>query len=272
MVDTTPDSELLERVRDGDRPALEVLLARYQGALLRYANTMCRQRQDAEGVVQETLIAAARTLPDFRGDAQVSTWLYQIARRFCLKRRRRRAGEPDQLESLHEIPLAESGGRAAGPSPEEAVAGNELHRVLELAIAGLDPQYRDVLVLRDVEGFKASEVAEIVGLTIPGVKSRLHRARRQVRDALRIYLPDPPTTRPGCPDVVEMYSKHVEGDLSAEVCTSMEHHLETCPACTAACGSLRHSLSVCSSVPTVQVPDHVQDAVRKSLRDLFSAS
>ena len=144
---------------------------------------MCRDPEDARDVSQETLLAAARTLPGFRGDASLSTWLYAIARSFCIKARRRSVFAP-------EIVSLESAGREAraaaddAPGPDRALAEREGRAALADAIASLEPGYRDVLILRDVEGLPASAVADATGLSVAAVKSRLHRARAAVKARL----------------------------------------------------------------------------------------
>src|SRR5574342_169891 len=95
------DSELLEAARRGDADSLEALLARHQAQVYRFGMKMCRDPEDARDVLQDTLLAVARTVKDFRGAASVSTWLYTIARSFCIKRRRRSKFAPAQEESLH---------------------------------------------------------------------------------------------------------------------------------------------------------------------------
>ncbi|WP_447975399.1 RNA polymerase sigma factor [Nitrospira sp. Kam-Ns4a] len=155
----------------------------------RFAQRVCGQAEDAKDLVQETFLNAYRGLKQFRGDAQLSTWLYTIATRACLRMRRKRKGEPERELSLEEfIPTSEGEFRLQVPtdglSPEEALANKQLRRALHLAIQKLPPKYRLVLILRDMEGLSAKEVGSIMGLTERAVKSRLHRARLFVRREL----------------------------------------------------------------------------------------
>ena len=94
------DEALVAAARDGDRRALERLLDRHQAAVYRFGMKMCREPEDAKDVLQETLFAAARTLPEFRGASSVSTWLYTIARSFCIKKRRTSKFAPERIESI----------------------------------------------------------------------------------------------------------------------------------------------------------------------------
>jgi RNA polymerase sigma-70 factor (ECF subfamily) len=136
-------------------------------------------------VAQESLISMARSLKDFRGDSSVSSWLYTIARRFCIKKRRRSKFAPPREESL-DAPGTDAVERLAdrAPSPEEQATNQELATVLAQAIDALDPSHREVLVLRDVEGLSAPEVAKVLGISVDAVKSWLHRARAAVRREL----------------------------------------------------------------------------------------
>src|SRR5512138_39834 len=185
MVETS-EQELLAAAQRGDRDAMEQLLERHQGRVFRFGMRMCRVEEDAKEVLQETLMAAARTLPEFRGASSVSTWLYTIARSFCIKQRRRSKFAPDALESLDGGEPARAVVQVEDPArrPDELLDGRRLQAALEEAIGALEPKYREVLVLRDVEGLSANEVADVLGLSVEAVKSRLHRARVAVREQI----------------------------------------------------------------------------------------
>ncbi|MEO6950257.1 MAG: sigma-70 family RNA polymerase sigma factor [Polyangia bacterium] len=196
------DEQLLAASRTGDRRALEQLLARYEPRVYRFGMRMCRDPQDASEVLQETLIAAARTIRDFRGGASLSTWMYTIARSFCIKRHRRSKFAPLDEASLDEArDLATS-----APDPEASAASRQIERAMLRALATLDPAQREVLVLRDGEGLTAPEVAAVVGASVDAVKSRLHRARAAMRAALAPLI----DARPA--DVVDASARSLEGD------------------------------------------------------------
>ncbi len=157
--------------------------------IYRYANRLCGETEAAKDLVQETFLNAYRGFKKFRGDAQVSTWLYTIASRACLRMRRRRKGVPNRELSLDEfVPTSEGEFRLQIPvdglSPEEALQNKELRLALDAAINKLPNKYRMVLVLRDMEGLSARKVGTIMGLNERAVKSRLHRARLFVRREL----------------------------------------------------------------------------------------
>ncbi len=157
--------------------------------MYRFANRLCGETEAAKDLVQETFLNAYRGFNAFRGDAQISTWLYTIASRACLRMRRKRKGEPERELSLDEfIPTSDGEFRLQipmeGQSPEEALQNKELRQALDAAINKLPKKYKMVLVLRDMEGLSAKEVGTIMGLNERAVKSRLHRARLFVRREL----------------------------------------------------------------------------------------
>ena len=261
FMEPATDEILLAQIRDGDRAALEQVLERYQRKVWRFGLKLCGNEADASDVVQETLLAAARGLRQFRGEASLSTWLFMLARSFCIKMRRR----PALSEGLHEV-LDRAD---PGPSPEELSSSQQLHRALEAAISSLGPPAREVFVLRDVEGLSAVETAKVLELSVEAVKSRLHRARAAVRAqiARALQLPEA-SAAPGCPDIVDLYSRHLEGDIGKELCEQMEAHLATCERCTQQCDRLREVLATCRASPLPEVPPQVQAALRAAIAQL----
>ncbi len=157
--------------------------------LYRYAHRLCGEAEAAKDLVQETFLNAYRGFSHFRGDARVSTWLYTIASRACMRMRRKRKGEPERELSLEEfIPTSDGEFRlqipVEGLNPEQAFQNKELREALDQAIQKLPKKYRMTLVLRDMEGLSAKEVGTIMGANERAVKSRLHRARLFVRKEL----------------------------------------------------------------------------------------
>ncbi len=177
------------RKADNNLLAFDQLYRDNVDRMYRLAQRLCGHTDDARDLVQETFLNAYRKFKQFRGEAQVSTWLYTIASRACVRMRRRRKGEPERELSLEQfIPTSEGEFRLQIPTerltPEEALEKKELRLALNAAIQKLPKQYRVVLVLRDMEGLSAKEVGSILGLTERAVKSRLHRARLFVRKEL----------------------------------------------------------------------------------------
>ena len=176
MTEGSSEERLLAAARAGDKQALEALLERHQAQVYRFGMKMCRDPDDAKDVLQDTLLAMARGVRDFRGASSISTWLYTIARSFCIKKRRKGKFEPEEEHVVDsQIPDHRR-------DPEEILAAKEIEDVFTQAIRELDPKYREVFLLRDVEGLSAPEVSQIVGIPVDTVKTRLHRARTAVRD------------------------------------------------------------------------------------------
>ncbi len=264
-----PDAELLLAVQRGDEAALGALLSRHAPTVMRFAMKMCRDREDADDVLQETLLSAARGLRDLRGEAAVSTWLYTVARSHCIKRRRRSKHAPTEMVPLDATDAARL--PSGGSAPDEALAQSELGAALERAIAALDDEAREVVVLRDAEGLPAAEVAEVLGISVAAVKSRLHRARAALRAQLS-HLVDPtlPTvpSDPACPDIVDALSRQLEGDIGPDACKAMEQHVLTCTSCSAACTSLKRSLAMCSASRDGRLPPDVAASVRRAIENV----
>jgi RNA polymerase sigma-70 factor (ECF subfamily) len=264
------ESDLLKAARAGDAVALEALLEQHEPRLYRFARRLCGHHEDAEDVLQESLLAAARGLSGFRGASSLSTWLFSIARSACIKKRRRSRFAPTEvsLDSAEADPVREH--PDTSPGPEEALHARRVEAALERAIAGLDGKYREVFVLRDVEGLTAPEVAAVTGLSVAAIKSRLHRARARVREELAPLLVPAvaasPTSEGPCPDVVRLFSRFLEGDISPGTCARMEEHLAACPRCRASCDALKEILQRCRTAPSPEVPAALQERVRAAIR------
>jgi RNA polymerase sigma-70 factor (ECF subfamily) len=256
------DEALLTRVRAGDDEATAALVERYAPRVLRFGLKLCRDEEDAREVLQQTLLTAARGLRAFRGESRLATWLFSIARSFCIKQRTRgqAAVQTQPLDdAVLELPAPER------EIPDQRLAARELEAALELAIRGLEPSQREVLVLRDVEGLSAAEVAQVLELSVDAVKSRLHRARKALRERLSpLFAPDRPQA--GCPDVIELLSRYQEGEITSEACKTMEAHIEACSGCAARCDSLRRVLSACSASAEPTLPAELHSAVLGQVR------
>jgi RNA polymerase sigma-70 factor (ECF subfamily) len=274
VTDAAPSDEtLLAQARAGNRESLETLLERHQTQVYRFGMKMCRNPEDAKDVLQETMLAAARTARDFRGDSRVSTWLFAIARSFCIKKRRRTKFAPKEQVSLDEPSAGGPDVAADVLAPDEAASSRELGVALDRAFGELDPPQREVLILRDVEGLTAPEVAEALGLSVEAVKSRLHRARAALRERLSPWLAaDVGAPTPTCPEIVPLFSRYLEGEIGIEECARMRQHMGGFQRCRGACDALKQTLSLCRArAGTGRVPRDVQELVRKALRDLTLA-
>lgn len=252
---------LVERAREGDRDALEALLQAVAPSIHRFGLRMCRNVHDAEDVLQDTLINIASHLSSFEGRSSLSSWVFALTRSACARKRRGLKNRP----GVSDEHLAEAPDLA--PTPEARAADQELASALSGALDGLSDDHREVILLRDVEGLSAPEAASSLGITVDALKSRLHRAREALRMALRPMLEPALAPVPsGCPDVVALWSKKLEGDLSQGDCSAMEKHIATCPACGAACDALKRALLACQRVRTEDVPPEIQARVKAAVR------
>ena len=252
--------ELVARARKGDRQALEAVLASVAPSVHRFGLRMCKSAHDADDVLQDTLISVANHLGDFEGRSSLSSWVFALTRSACTRKRRGLKNRPPVSDDL----LAET--PDAAPSPETNAANHELASALSSAMDALSDDYREVILLRDIEGLSAPETASSLGISVDAVKSRLHRAREALRVALRPVHAPAPVQASGCPDVAQLWSKKLEGDLSQGDCAAMEQHLSGCPVCAAACDALRGALLACQHVRTQEVPPEGQARVRAAVR------
>ena len=128
-------------------------------------------------------------------------------------------------------------------------------------------------MLRDVEGLSAPEVARILGMSVEAVKSRLHRARVAIREELAPALGRPAIAPPRgalCPDVLTLFSQHLEGEIDPSVCATMEAHLAQCHHCRDACESLKRTLAICRQLPTPDVPASLAASVKAAIHEFLN--
>ena len=189
-----PVSEELALVRAakaGDMGAFEELVKRYDRNVFRIAQHITQNREDAEDVVQDAFLKAFSNLEQFQEQSKFYTWLVRIAVNEALMKLRRR--RPERTVSLDQEVQTEEDSMPRevadwSPNPEQQYSQAELKDILGKTIQGLPSGFRTVFVLRDVEGLSTEETAEALGLSIPAVKSRLLRARLQLRDRLSKYF------------------------------------------------------------------------------------
>jgi RNA polymerase sigma-70 factor (ECF subfamily) len=259
------DTELVAAARRGDRAAIEELLARHEPNIYRFGLRMCGDEESAREVLQETLLAAFRHLPGFRGDAALSTWLYQIARSFCIKERR--GNRPTR--SIDEDGAAELVDPA--PRPDARAHAREIGEALSHAIGALPADQREVLILRDVEGLDAEQAAEVVGIEVGALKSRLHRARMALRNELAGILGNDDAAEP-CPELAQELTAYAGSEIDQATCVQIEQHLATCARCAGACDALKRTVSLCRRLPGDAVPAPVRTAVRDAILATIATS
>jgi len=188
----TEDEDLVAASKAGDIAAFNELVSRYNRKLLRIAQHIVHDFEDAQDVVQETFLKAFKKLGDFRGDSKFSTWLFRIVVNQSLMglrkqhtKQRYAAEFPINAEEEGRLPIDFSDWR---PNPEELYKSSELRELLTNALQELRPTLRVVFILHDVEGHSLRETAVALGLSLPAVKTRSLRARLQLRERLSTYF------------------------------------------------------------------------------------
>ena len=181
------ESALVAQSREGDAEAYGQLVRRYQNKIFRLAQHITQNREDAEDVLQETFLKAYEHLDQFQGNSKFYTWIVRIAVNQALMKLRRRKNDKsvsmdETIDTGEDTVVREIA--AWDEDPEERLSREELGEILDKAIETLDPPYRSVFVLRDIEELSTEDTAEALGLSIPAVKSRLLRARLQLREKL----------------------------------------------------------------------------------------
>ena len=186
-----PDVALVARAKEGDTAAFEQLVRQYERQIFRTALHITQNREDAEDITQDVFFKAFQKLDQFKGDSKFSTWLVRIAVNESLMRLRKRktsktvSMDQDLQTDEGSIPRDFAEWR---PNPEQIYSQSELGDILRKTIAGLPPGFRTVFTLRDIENLSTEETAEALKLSVPAVKSRLLRARLQLRERLSRYF------------------------------------------------------------------------------------
>jgi RNA polymerase sigma-70 factor, ECF subfamily len=256
------EQELIAAAQAGDGDAVEELLLHHEPQVYRFALRMCGNEDDARDALQETMLAAFKGLGGFRGDARLSTWLYQIARSFCIKLRRPGASvrADASLDAAAEA-------RSSGAGPDERAHARRIGEALSAALSALPDGHREAVVLRDVEGLSAEEAARVAGIDVGALKSRLHRGRMALRGHLASLLGEPAAGGPPpCPELAQELTAYAGADIDQATCARVEAHLARCPRCAGACDALRRTVSLCKRIPGDAVPPAVRSAVRRALR------
>src|ERR1700761_6887409 len=186
-----PDVALVARAKEGDDAAFEQLVRQYERQIFRVAQHITQSREDAEDITQDAFLKAYQKLDQFQGNSKFSTWLTRIAVNESLMRLRKR--KTSRTVSMDQEVQTEEGSIPRDfadwtPDPEQQYSSSELGDILQKTIAGLPPGFRTVFTLRDIENMSTEETAAALGLSVPAVKSRLLRARLQLRERLSRYM------------------------------------------------------------------------------------
>jgi RNA polymerase sigma-70 factor (ECF subfamily) len=187
------DFDLIQAINSGQVEKFHDLVTRYEQKLYNFSVRMCRDRSDAEDMVQDTFLNVFRYLKDFRYESKFKNWLYKVAASTCIKKRRKSKFAPERELSLDEF---RPGDEAEAPEqvpqwallPLDKLLNRELADTINQGILSLPKKYRMVILLRDIEGFSTDETAQILDLSPANVKVRLHRARLFLRDKLKGYF------------------------------------------------------------------------------------
>jgi RNA polymerase sigma-70 factor, ECF subfamily len=263
----TEIEQAVELLRSGEPESMEKALALLQETVFSFSMRVCQQREDAEDTMQEVLVKSVPVLSRFESPKALVVWLYKVAKNRCLMTRRKSKFAPKQELSLEQLMpnRKELETIVQGVvNPEAFAIRSQEARSLRDAIQKLPPQYRIVLVLRDMEGLTDEEVAEVTGLRAGTVRVRLHRARLFVRKELtkqrrglgrhlrpvrsRAIVASEP--RPGrCKAMFAELSNYLDERLDDSLCAELERHLDSCEPCKEFLSSLQATIEQCRKLP-----------------------
>src|SRR5215813_12658737 len=195
MTDDSTEARFIERLRARDERAFNDLVKQYERRVFGLLLRLIGRRDEAEDLAQEVFVQVFKAIGGFRGEAKLSAWIFRIAVNLSKNRTkylaRRRVDSQDHFDGVgDDVPLhaAKDATLAVIARPDELLSGVELEAIVERSIAELEPEFREVLILRDVEDMTYEEIAEITGLADGTVKSRIHRARLQLKQAVEIAI------------------------------------------------------------------------------------
>jgi RNA polymerase sigma-70 factor (ECF subfamily) len=246
---------------------MEKALALLQETVFSFSMRVCQQREDAEDTMQEVLVKSVPVLSRFESPKALVVWLYKVAKNRCLMTRRKSKFAPKQELSLEQLMPDRKELETivqGGVNPEAFAIRSQEARSLRDAIQKLPPQYRIVLVLRDMEGLTDEEVAEITGLRAGTVRVRLHRARLFVRKELtkqrrglgrhlqpvRSRAIVASERRPGrCKAMFAELSNYLDERLDDSLCAELERHLDGCEPCKEFLSGLQTTIEQCRKLP-----------------------
>ncbi|NCQ19675.1 MAG: RNA polymerase subunit sigma-70 [Ignavibacteria bacterium CG_4_8_14_3_um_filter_37_9] len=178
------EEQLIASAKNGDKKALAELVKKYEQTVYSFAFKVCRDREKAENMMQETFYSMIKSLHQFDGNSKLSTWLYRIVVNHCLMEARKSSRYTFVEQETDESLFDEKYIADWSTLPIKNLETKELRNILDAAIEKLQPEYRVVFTLRDVEEYSTEETAKMLELSVPAVKSRLHRARSFLRNEI----------------------------------------------------------------------------------------
>ena len=271
----------VELLREGDDVSVEQALQLLQNTVFSFSMRVCGQREDAEDTMQEVLMKSVPHLPKFDSPKALVVWLYKVAKNRCLMNRRKSKFAPEHELSLEELmpdrKELEQLSSDSRVNPESfAIRGEQASR-LRAAVQKLPPQYRIVLVLRDMEGLTDDEVAEITGVRAGTVRVRLHRARLFVRkELMRTWMTGSAKkvrterhtveqNRPArCKAMFAELSDYLDEQLDDSLCEELERHMNGCEPCQAFVATLEATIEQCRN-SAAECPPAKATRLRKEL-------
>jgi len=178
------EKELIKKAQEGDRNALAKLVKQYEQTVYNFAFKICRNKERAEHTMQETFLSMVKSIKQFSGKSKLSTWLYTVVSNHCLMMARSNKKHLHTSLDDEDSLIDEKNITDWKISPQRIAENDELKDILNEAINKLPPDYRIVFMLRDIQGFSTEETGKAIDLSVPAVKSRLHRARAFLRNEL----------------------------------------------------------------------------------------
>ncbi len=172
------EKQLIESSKNGSLSAFEELMKPFQGRIYNFLKKMCNQGETAEDMMQETFVSVWKSIGTYREEAKFSTWLFQIASNHCLMQKRKDSRRP-------QVSLDATIHPDFSADPSVVYDKNDLKQKLDAALAKMPESYRVVYVLKDIEGFRSQEIADMLGLSLPNVKARVLRARQKLQAILQ---------------------------------------------------------------------------------------
>jgi RNA polymerase sigma-70 factor (ECF subfamily) len=279
----SPDVQrAIDLLRSGRADAVERALALLQNTVFSFSMKMCGHREDAEDTAQDVLVRALPYLPKFDNPQALASWLYKVARNRCVSSRRQSKFAPDASRRLSLDSLMPSGRElqelvaSDEPTAEAKLVTREAGDRVRHALLKLPPEYRIILVLHDMEGMDAPEVARIVGIKPGTVRVRLHRARlflrRELSKPARGVKPlkaEPKDRR--CRKMFASLSDFLDGLIDDATCDEMQKHLSDCRPCEAFIASLERTVDQCRAYRPECSPERSRAMREKLVRQYLDA-
>lgn len=271
------------KTRLADPGTYEQAVGEMLPGLYRLAYGITQDPMEAQDAVQDALLSMVRRLGDFQERSSLATWLYRITVNASLDRlrKRHRRGETIPIEEF--LPLFTEEGRYAeevvdwSDAPLERLLSSEAAERIRQAIASLPEEQRVVLVMKDMEDFSLSEIASTLELSLPAVKSRLHRARLALRGVLASYFKERQGSavtvgkktkkhKHTCQELVELLCDYLEGDLPQAEKEELDRHMRECPPCMAFLKTYEKTSQICKSLRPEDIPQEMRRRLEAFLR------